>query len=71
MRIVKIISQRRRDGHAIFECGHCDHRQPGYFYDDKYFHENVIPTMECPKCHKSLDPEYRPLTTKYPEGFQI
>lgn len=71
MRIVKIIGQHRRDGRAIFECGHCGHQQPGYFYDDKYFHENVIPTMQCPKCNKDRDPEYRPLTTKYPEGFQI
>ena len=43
-------------------------------YDDENFHVNVIPKMRCPKCGKTSEEcgvEYRPLTTKYPEGFQI
>ena len=47
-------------------------------YDDGYFHTVVIPDMKCDKCGKSvsaneseLNEEYRPLTTKYPDGFQV
>ncbi len=71
MHIYKITYQHRRDFKAIYECGWCDHKQPGWGYDDRYFHDNVIPTMACEKCHKERDPDYRPLMTKYPEGFQI
>jgi predicted RNA-binding Zn-ribbon protein involved in translation (DUF1610 family) len=27
--------------------------------------------MPCPKCGEKSPDDYRPLTTKYPEGFQI
>lgn len=40
-------------------------------YDDRNFHENVIPSMACPSCGKCASPDYRPLTTKYPEGQVI
>jgi hypothetical protein len=46
----------------------------GRGYDDRNFHDNVIPDMKCPACGKSaldLGVDYRPLTTKYPEGFQV
>ncbi|WP_245535206.1 hypothetical protein [Selenomonas infelix] len=43
-------------------------------YDDAYFHAKVIPDKVCPKCGKTereIDPNYRPLTTKYPEWMQL
>lgn len=75
MRIKRILKQYRRDFYADYECPNCGHierNQSGY--DDANFHKNVIPSMECPKCGYSendLNMNYRPLETKYPEGFQI
>ena len=71
MHITRIISQHRRDFTAIYECEHCDHRHQSWGYDDAYFHNEVLPNRECSKCDKKAGPNYRPLTTKYPEGFQI
>lgn len=71
MRIKEIISQHRRDFKAIFECEHCGYTETKSGYDDANFHQNVIPTMKCPKCGKVAGENYRPLTTKYPEGMQV
>ena len=71
MRIKKIIDQNRRDFHAIYECEHCGHTHEGYGYDDAHFHNHVIPDMVCPVCGKKAGDDYRPLTTKYPEGMQV
>lgn len=66
MKIKKIISQYRRDFYADMECEHCGHIIKGVScYDDDYFHQAVIPKMECPKCGKKASEDYRALTTKY------
>lgn len=72
MKIKKITSQYRRDFYAIYECEHCGHNtkeQSGY--DDSYFHKEVIPKMKCEQCGKTADENYRPLSTKYPDGMQV
>ena len=72
MKIKKILNQIRRDFWAIYECEHCGHetdKKSGY--DDSYFHIEVIPKMKCDKCGKTASEEYRPLQTKYPDGFQV
>ncbi|MCR5312164.1 MAG: hypothetical protein K6E54_00680 [Bacteroidaceae bacterium] len=71
MRIKEITSQYRRDFTAIYECEHCGTTIEGSGYDDANFHRNVIPNMVCEKCGKTASDDYRPLTTKYPEGMQI
>lgn len=71
MKIKKILRQHRRDFTAIYECEHCEHEYKDSGYDDRNFHDNVIPTIKCPKCNKVSDESYRPLTTKYEEGFQV
>jgi ribosomal protein L37AE/L43A len=71
VKIKTIKNQHRRDFTAIYECEHCGFEHEGYGYDDANYHENVIPAMECQKCGKKADENYRSLTTKYPEGFQI
>ena len=71
MKIKTITSQHRRDFVAVFECEHCGHEVSLQGYDDANFHQNVIPTIKCPKCGKVADQNYRPLTTKYPEGMII
>lgn len=75
MRIKKITSQHRRDFSAIMVCEGCGHEQLNSGgYDDRNYHDNVIPNMKCGKCKMSandLDAEVRPLATKYPEGIQV
>ena len=71
MKIQKIISQSRRDFQVIYECEHCGHTEKNYGYDDTYFHQEVIPNKKCAKCGKKASKDYRPLTTKYPEGYQV
>ena len=71
MKIQKITSQHRRDFHAIYECEHCGFEHAGNGYDDANFHQNVIPTMTCLECGKTASDDYRPLTTKYPEGAVV
>lgn len=71
MKIKEIKSQHRRDMQVVYECEHCGCIKQGSAYDDKHFHENVIPRMECPECKKIAPENYRPLTTKYPEGKQV
>lgn len=71
MRIKRIIFQYRRDFKAEYECEHCGYTETKSGYDDENFHRNVIPDMVCPKCGKRAAPDYRPLTTKYPDWMQI
>lgn len=71
MKIKEIVSQHRRDFVAIYECESCGKEEKSSGYDDSCFHEKVIPNKECKHCGKKSDVSYRPLTTKYPEGFQV
>ena len=72
MKIKEILSQNRRDFTAILVCENCDEEQHlSSGYDDDNYHRNVIPHMECVSCGKTAPNNYRPLTTKYPEGFQV
>jgi rubredoxin len=65
----------RRDFWADYECENCGHTiydQSGY--DDRNFHDNIVPNMICPKCKKSskdLGTVIERVSTKYPEGYQI
>jgi predicted RNA-binding Zn-ribbon protein involved in translation (DUF1610 family) len=71
MKIKQILSQHRRDFTAVYECEHCGYTKKGSGYDDANFHHNVVPAMKCPECGRTAGDDYRPLTTKYPEGFQV
>jgi hypothetical protein len=71
MKIKEILSQYRRDFNAIYVCEHCGNEKEGYGSDDDNFPVNVIPKMKCEKCEKQAGENYRPLATKYPEGYQI
>lgn len=75
MKIDKIINQHRRDFIASMECEFCGHKEINeHGYDDRYYHDNVIPAMKCPNCNKSTKSEGGEIIhtpTKYPEGFQI
>ena len=71
MRIKQILSRNRRDFLAVFECEHCQAQEKQSGYDDAFFHNTVIPAMECGVCGKAASGDYRPLSTKYPEGMQL
>jgi len=71
MKIKVIHSQHRRDFDATYVCEHCGYEEKGYGYDDDYFHNSVIPNMECKNCGKKGSEDYRPLSTKYPEGMVV
>lgn len=54
MKIVRKIRQYRRDFSADFECEACGHIEKDIKgYDDRYFHDQVIPDMKCKQCGKS------------------
>lgn len=71
MKIKEITSQNRRDFQAIYVCEHCGNEEKRGGYDDGNFHQNVIPNMTCQKCGKKAPEDYRALSTKYPDGYQI
>lgn len=71
MRIKEILSQNRRDFRAIYECEHCGQCSSGHGYDDAYFHQNVIPAMQCSACEKTAPDTYRPLATLHPEHVTV
>jgi len=54
MKILKIISQHRRDFRADMVCENCGNVEKDVRgYDDRNFHDNVIPSFKCNKCGKS------------------
>lgn len=66
MKIIKMVSQSRRDFSAIMECEHCGHQELNkHGYDDDNYHQNVIPAMKCGKCEKTAGDDYEPQATKY------
>ena len=51
MKIKELVSQHRRDFTALMECEFCGHQEMNNSgYDDRYYHDNVIPNMKCGKC---------------------
>lgn len=74
MRIKKLTRQYRRDFQAVYECENCGHTVEGGGYDDRNFHDNVIPDMKCRVCGMSRNDmglkgeEYQ---TRYPEDMQV
>ena len=75
MKIRQITHQHRRDFSAIMECESCGNTEElKTGYDDRNYHDNVIPNFHCKKCGKSrielgIQGEYT--ETKYPEGVQV
>lgn len=71
MYIVKRLNQMRRDFTSEIKCegcGHCSILRRGY--DDRNYHDNVMPNMKCEKCGKSRNDLGVPgdfIQTKYDE----
>jgi len=53
VRIERKIDQHRRDFTALYVCEHCGAEKTDRGYDDRYFHETVIPSMACDACGKT------------------
>ena len=54
MKIIQITNQHRRDFSAIYECEGCGNKESlGGGYDDRFYHDNVIPSIKCDSCGKS------------------
>lgn len=75
MKIKTILSQHRRDFTAKMFCEFCEHEEVlNGGYDDRNYHDNVIPTMKCTSCGETTitgDGRVSHTETKYPEGYQI
>ncbi|PHS70664.1 MAG: hypothetical protein COB23_03040 [Methylophaga sp.] len=72
MKIKKMISQHRRDFIALMECEHCGNEERNNSgYDDDFYHNTVIPDMECKKCGLKSGQDYEPRSTKYPAGMVV
>ena len=54
MKIETLIDQHRRDFQADYVCEGCGHVEANkYGYDERHFHDHVIPNMKCKACGKS------------------
>jgi hypothetical protein len=74
MEILRIDNQVRRDMWGVLKCESCNHEQKFSGYDDKYYHDEVIPTKKCESCGestKTMSLKVVKTPTKYPEGFEI
>ncbi len=71
MRIKKILNQMRRDFTVIFVCEHCGNEERRSGYDDRHFHAEVIPDMECKVCGEKAPEDYAPRATKYPDAMVV
>jgi transposase-like protein len=75
MKIKRITSQHRRDFTAVIVCEGCQHEQElKGGYDDRNYHDNVLPNFKCKKCEKSrndLGIVDEQVSTKYPDWMQV
>lgn len=77
MKLVKILNQHRRDFQGEYKCEFCNYIEIDKSmdsYDDRNYHDNVIPNTACKSCGKSTVSAQGKIDntpTKYPEGFQI
>lgn len=54
MKIIQIIDQHRRDFRADIECEGCGNKEKLFGgYDDRNYHDNVLPNRKCSLCSKS------------------
>lgn len=77
MKLIKVLSQSRRDFKGRYQCEFCNHIETDKgmdSYDDDYYHQNVIPNTKCKKCNKSTLSEKGTVAeykTKYPANLVV
>lgn len=61
MKIKEVTYQNRNDFYAILECEHCQAEQElKSGYDDDYYHNKVLPAIECKSCSQPRNPAPQP-----------
>lgn len=55
MKLLEKKNQHRRDFTCVLECESCGWNQERLGYDDRNFHDNVIPEFKCPECDESTN----------------
>jgi len=56
MKIIRTYAWNRRDFSYDAKCEECGHESTGHEgYDDRNYHDNVIPDMKCEKCGRSTN----------------
>jgi len=53
MEVKKILAEFDDSSYVEFICEHCHHTFNGHAYPDKFFYDNELPNMVCPKCGES------------------
>jgi len=53
MKIIRRKNQNRRDFSADMECEGCGNKVEFRGYDDRFYHDNVLPKRKCTACGKS------------------
>jgi hypothetical protein len=75
MKLLKKENQFRRNFDGVYECEGCGHIRTVYrCYDDRNFHDNIMPNKKCDICGKStndLGVEKEHVSTKYPDCWQV
>lgn len=71
MKILKIVSQHRRDLQVVLVCQHCDAQEARSGYDDIYFHAAVVPNLQCKSCGKLAPADFEPIMPKYADGVTV
>lgn len=66
MKIKEITSQNRRDIYGILVCQHCGHEQKFTGYDDHFWRNERVPTINCHSCRKT-GRDALPVEPKYPK----
>ena len=51
MKIKRMLNQHRRDFNAIYICEGCGYEEERSGYDDRNFHDNVIPNIKIGRAH--------------------
>lgn len=74
MRLIRVISQSRRDFTGLYKCEGCGTEREINGYDDRNYHDNVEPSLQCKQCKGtsvSLGVEPVHIETKYKEWEQV
>lgn len=59
---------------AVYKCEGCGHTVEKSGYDDRNFHDNVVPAMRCDECGRSskdMGTPPREVQTKYPDWMEV
>lgn len=69
MKLIEKKNQLRRDFTGVYECENCGNvKEYRGCYDDRNFHDNVMPKRKCDKCEKCSEDLNVPIVrvaTKY------